>query len=75
MPPPEPIRLRQADARKPVRDANVIDARFRVVGRKRRMLRMAWKAMLAVFWAAAIGFLIPPAWVFFETIGAYFAAR
>jgi hypothetical protein len=68
----EPIRLREAAA-KPLREGDVIDAQFRVIGRKRRMVGIAWKAMLAVFWAAMIGFLVPPAWIFFETIGAYFA--
>jgi len=71
----EPIRLREADAPKPLHDADVIDAQFRVVGSKRRALGLVWKALIAVFWAAVIGFLIPPAWIFFETIGAYFGGH
>jgi len=69
------IRLREAAPETTLHDAKVIDAEFRVVGRKRRALGLAWKAVIAVFWAAVIGFLIPPAWIFFETIGAYFAAN
>jgi hypothetical protein len=30
-------------------------------------------ALVTVFWAAVIGFLIPPTWVLIETIGSYFA--
>jgi hypothetical protein len=72
---PEPIPLREAGPPQPLRERKVIDAEFRIVGRKRGWLGAAWRACVAVFWAAAIGFLIPPAWVFFETIGAYFAER
>jgi hypothetical protein len=75
MPRSESIRLREAEAPQPLHEAKVIDAQFRIIGRKRRALGVAWKAMIAVFWAAVIGFLIPPAWIFFETIGAYFAAN
>jgi hypothetical protein len=75
MPRSEPIRLREAAAPKPLHQADVIDARFRVIGRKRRALALVWKAVIAVFWAAVIGFLIPPAWIFFETIGAYFGGN
>ena len=74
MPRSEPLRLREAEA-KPLHDAAVIDAQFRVVGHKRRLLGLAWKAVIAVFWAAVIGFLIPPAWIFFENIGALFAGN
>ncbi len=73
MPRAKPVRLRQADAHKPLPEGNVIDAQFHVVGRGRGVLGSAWKALVVVFWAAVIGFLIPPAWIFFETIGAYFA--
>lgn len=75
MPRSEPIRLREADAHKRLRESDVIDAQFRLVGRKRRALGAAWKALLAVFFAALIGFTIPPAWTFFATIGAYFAGN
>lgn len=70
---PQPTRLREVDPA-PVDDAKVIDAQFRVVGRKTRAIRIMWGALVAVFWAALIGFLIPPAWIFFEGIGEYFAA-
>jgi len=69
----EPIRLREAETTRPLREADVIEAQYRIVGRKRRVVGLAVKAMMAVFWAALIGFLIPPAWIFFETIGEYFA--
>ena len=69
----EPIRLREAETTRPLRESDVIDAQFKIVGRKRRVFGIATKAMVAVFWAAVIGFLIPPAWIFFETIGEYFA--
>ena len=75
MPRSEPIHLREAETPSAPHDSKVIDAELRIIGRKRRALGLAWKALIAVFWAAAIGFLIPPAWIFFESIGAYFAAR
>lgn len=71
----EPIRLRESASAAPLNESRVIDARFKVVGRKRRALGIAWRACVAVFWAAVIGFLIPPAWVFFETVGGYFAGN
>lgn len=67
-------RLREVPAA-PLHDTKVIDAQFKVVGRKRRALAFLWRAALAVFWAALIGFLIPPAWVFFETVGGYFGGN
>ncbi len=69
---PQPTRLREVDA-PPNDNGQVIDARFRIVGRKTRALRIVWGALVAVFWAAVIGFLIPPAWIFFESIGELFA--
>ncbi|MDZ4692913.1 hypothetical protein [Terricaulis sp.] len=70
---PHPTRLREVEA--PLaHDSQVIDARFKVVGRKTRALRIFWGALVAIFWAALIGFLIPPAWIFFESIGEMFAA-
>lgn len=47
---------------------SVIDAEFRVVGRRRRILGALWRGVLAVLIAAAIGFLIPPLWVLVETL-------
>ena len=49
---------------------SVIDAEFRVVGRRRRILGALWRGVLAVLIAAAIGFLIPPLWVLMESLGA-----
>lgn len=74
MPRSEPIRLREAETTRPLREADVIDAQFKIVGRKRRVFGIAARAMAWVFWAAVIGFLIPPAWIFFETVGEYFAS-
>ena len=74
MPRSKPVRLREA-AGQPPRDADIIDAEFRVVAGRPRALGAVLKALIAVFWAAVIGFLIPPAWIFFESIGAYFAAQ
>lgn len=71
---PQPTRLREVDPA-PVDDARVIDADYKIVGRKRRALRVFWGALVAIFWAAVIGFLIPPAWIFFEGIGEFFAAN
>lgn len=75
MPRSEPVSLRKADARRPLRESDVIDAQFRLVGRKRRALGAAAKALLVVLIAALVGFMIPPAWLFFATIGAYFAGN
>lgn len=50
--------------------AAVIDAEFRIVGRKRRLLGALWRGVLAVLVAALIGFLIPPLWVLVEGLGA-----
>lgn len=70
---PRPTRLREVETAPPLEAAKVIDARYKVVGRKRRALKMLWRALVAVFWAAVIGFLIPPAWIFLESVGRYFA--
>jgi len=71
---PHPTRLREVEPA-PLDDAKVIDAQFRVVGRKTRAARIVWGALIAVFWAALIGFLIPPAWMFFENLGGFFASN
>lgn len=53
--------------------APVIDAHYQVVGGKSRgILRRARKVLMAILWAALIGFLIPPAWVLIQTIGEMF---
>ena len=70
---PHVVRLRETPG-EPARDTRVIDAKFTEVGLKRRsILGRLWMACVAVFWAAAIGFLIPPAWVVVQEIGAMFA--
>jgi hypothetical protein len=68
-----PVRLREAPGQ-PAPDAHVIDAKYVEVGRKRRgILGRLWIACVAVFWAALIGLLIPPAIVVVQEIGAMFA--
>ena len=58
-----PTRLRETPNAAPL-GAQVIDAQFEVVGGKRRgVLGAIWTACVAVFWAALIGLLIPPAWM------------
>ncbi len=75
MPRPEPVRLREAPGR-PAPDAEVIDVKYVEVGRKRRgILGKLWFALVTVVWAAVIGFLIPPAWMLIQDIGAMFAPR
>ncbi len=72
MPRPNVVRLREAPGA-PGGDARVIDAKFTEVRAKRRSwLSRLWTACVAVFWAAVIGFLIPPAWVLVQEIGAMF---
>ncbi len=57
------IRLRETPNAAPL-GAQVIDAQFEVVAGKRRgVLGALWTAFVAIFWAALIGFLIPPAWM------------
>jgi hypothetical protein len=70
---PHPVRLRETPGQ-PAPDARVIDAKYVEVGRKRRgILGRLWIACVAVFWAAVIGLLIPPAFVVMQEIGAMFA--
>lgn len=57
-----PIRLRETPAAAP-NGAHVIEARYEIVGRKRGMLGAIRAAFIALFCAALIGFLIPPAWM------------
>ena len=66
---PRPIPLREVREPAPL-GAQVIDARFKVVGRKRRVLGFLWRALVAVFWAALIGFLLPPAWMLIQHVSA-----
>jgi len=54
-------------------DARVIDVKYTEVRDPRHTIWGRIKAALqAVLWAAAIGFMIPPAWVLIQTIGATF---
>jgi hypothetical protein len=69
----EPFRLRESrETFAP--SANVLDVKFSEVGRERRT---AWgrikSGLQALLWAAAIGFLIPPAWVLIQTVSATIA--
>jgi len=69
---PQPIRLRETS--EPLADgARVIDADFKIVGRKRAFMRrlMWWIGAFAI--AAVVGFLIPPVWVAIEDVTAMFA--
>lgn len=72
---PDPVRLREAEAIAPAPDgARVIDAKFKEVGGERRTILGRVKlAVIAVFWAAVIGFAIPPAWMLVQAIGDQFA--
>jgi hypothetical protein len=65
MPRQQPTRLREIEAPRP-QDGEIIDARFKIVGRKRRFLSLVWRGLVTIFWAALIGFMIPPAWLAFE---------
>lgn len=65
----EPIRLREARG-EIAPGAEIIDAEFRELSGPRRTVWGRVKSGLqALVWAAAIGFLIPPAWVLFQIVG------
>ena len=68
---PQPTRLREAEAA-PIDDTKVINARFKVIGRKRRFAQMIWRGLVTIFWAALIGFMIPPALVAFDYLRDFF---
>lgn len=68
MPRPTTTRLREQPAAAPLK-APVIDATFKVVGR-RTWLGHIWRALLALCAVAAVGFLIPPLWVLVRSVGA-----
>jgi hypothetical protein len=71
---PHTIRLRET--RTHANDARVIDAKFTEVRGKRRTVWGRIKlAAIAVFWAALIGFLIPPAWVLAQRVSAMLAQQ
>ncbi len=68
----ETIRLRETGEML-ASDARVIDAKFSEVRDPRHTVWGRVKAALqAVLWAAAIGFMIPPAWVVIQIIGESF---
>jgi len=71
MPKPQPVRLREAPGG-PAPDAQVIDVPYVEVRKRRGILGRVWFALVAVFWAAVIGFLIPPAWLLAQEIAAMF---
>ena len=55
------VRLREVKDAIPSPEDRVIDASFKEVGAERRTLWGRFKlAVMAVFWAGVIGFLIPP---------------
>ncbi len=68
MPRPATTRLREQRAAAPS-EAPMIEATFKVVGR-RTWLGRIWRGFLALCAAAAIGFLIPPLWVFVQNAAA-----
>jgi len=65
----QPIRLRQSQAPAP-KPAKIIDAQFQVIGRRTIWDRI-WIALVAVFWAAVIGFAIPQLWILSQRMSAY----
>lgn len=74
MPRRQPLRLRETpDA--PASNGAIIDADFKVVGKAPGVWRGLWRALLAIFWAALIGLLLPPAWVLVNAIRDYLAGR
>lgn len=68
---PQITRLREAEAA-PIDDTKVIDAQFKVIGRKRHFARMLWRGFVTILWAALIGFMIPPAWIAFDYLRDFF---
>lgn len=65
----EPIRARESGMSF-AREVQVIDVQFTEVSGPRRTLWGRIKlALQAIVWAAAIGFLIPPAWALIQIIG------
>lgn len=72
---PRPTRLRESNAPPPA-SARVIDAQFKVVkGKGRSRLAVIGQWLLAFAAAALIGFLVPPAWVLVQELGAMLGGR
>ena len=70
---PPPTRLRESEDQTP-RGAKVIDARFEVIGSKRSTwIERIGSALVMLFWAAVIGFLIPPLWMLTQRLGEFLA--
>jgi hypothetical protein len=64
----ESIRLRETE-RTTAPNARVLDVKFSEVRGERRTLWGRTKSALqTLVWAAAIGFLIPPAWVLIQVV-------
>lgn len=71
---PRTIRLRERDGPPPPA-AKVVDADYRVVrARNSTLMGRFGSVLLAVFWAAVLGFAVPQAWLFFQMIGAFYVA-
>jgi hypothetical protein len=73
MPRPHTTRLRERAAPMP-KGAKVIDAQFEVIGKRTIWDRMV-VALVAVFWAAVIGFALPQLWLISQRMSAYFAGK
>ena len=74
MPTPRTIRLRERDG-PPPRAAEIIDAQYRVVRpRNSSPAAKLGTLLIALFWAAVLGFAVPKAWLFFHEVGAYYVA-
>ena len=73
MPAPRSTLLRETPDAAPT-GARVIDAHYNVVrGASRGVWGRIKTVLMAIFWAALIGFLIPPAWVLVQEVGAMLA--
>lgn len=70
---PRTTRLRESETRAP-NSAKVIDAQFDVIG-KRTIWDRIGLALMAVFWAAVIGFAIPQLWILSQGVSAFFAGN
>ncbi len=68
---PQTIRLRERHEAAP-KGATVIDAQFQEIG-KRTIWDRVRLALIAVFWAAVIGFAIPQLWILSQGVSAFFA--